>query len=236
MIHLSNTTFGYRRHPVIHCGELHIRPSSCLGIYGANGSGKTTLLRGIAGVLPPLGGTLSREPKLSIALVPQRQGFDPLWPMTAFDAASLAISAQSPLGWLGAKTRRIHEALEQIGVAHLAQCPFRDLSGGQQQRILLAGALACRPRVLLLDEPADGLDARTTDSLLEILRRLAHTGTALVMISHEAGELAQVADTFAWVELADSPHTPNELLSLSREDFLNRALGIAPFAPSQASN
>jgi ABC-type Mn2+/Zn2+ transport system ATPase subunit len=236
MIHLSNTTFGYRRHPVIRCGELHIRPGSCLGVYGANGSGKTTLLRGIAGVLPPLAGTVSREPKLSIALVPQRQGFDPLWPMTAFDAASLALSAQSPLGWLGGKARRIQEALEQIGVAHLAHRPFRDLSGGQQQRILLAGALACRPRVLLLDEPADGLDARTTDALLEILRHLAQSGTALVMISHEAGELAQVADTFAWVELAESSHTPNELLPLSREDFLRRALGNATYSPSPTAN
>jgi ABC-type Mn2+/Zn2+ transport system ATPase subunit len=236
MIHLSNSTFGYGRHAVIHCRELHIRPGSCLGIYGANGSGKTTLLRGIAGVLPPLAGAVSREPGLSIALVPQRQGFDPLWPMTAFDAASLALSAQSPLGWLGGKVRRIQEALEQIGVAHLVHRPFRDLSGGQQQRILLAGALACRPRVLLLDEPADGLDARTTDALLEILRHLAQTGTALVMISHEAGELAQVADTFAWVELAESPHTPNELVPLSREDFLHRALGNATYSPSPAAN
>ena len=230
MIHLSNAIFGYRRHAVIRCRELHIRSNSCLGIYGANGSGKTTLLRGIAGVLPPFAGTLSRDPNLSIALVPQRQGFDPLWPMTAFDAASLALSAQSPLGWLGAKTRLIHQALDQIGVANLAHRPFRDLSGGQQQRILLAGALACRPRVLLLDEPADGLDARTTDSLLEILRQLAQTGTALVMISHEAGELAHVADTFAWVELAGSPNTPNELLLLSRDDFLRRALGPSPSA------
>jgi ABC-type Mn2+/Zn2+ transport system ATPase subunit len=235
MIHLSNTTFGYRRHAVIHCGELHISRSSCLGIYGANGSGKTTLLRGIAGVLPPLAGTLSRDPKLSIALVPQRQGFDPLWPMTAFDAASLALSAQSPLGWLGGKTRLVEQALEQIGAAHLTHRPFRDLSGGQQQRILLAGALACRPRVLLLDEPADGLDARTTDAFLDILRRLAQTGTALVMISHEAGELARIADTFAWVELAESANIPNELLLLSKDDFLRRALGQSPSANSVLS-
>jgi zinc transport system ATP-binding protein len=225
MIQLANATFGYHGHPVIHCPDLHILPGTCLGIYGANGSGKSTLLRGIAGVLPPITGLLRRRPGLIVCLVPQRQAIDPVWPMTALDAAALAISAQSAFGWLGRRRRQIAAAMDQLDITGLARRPFKDLSGGQQQRVLLAGALACHPQVLLLDEPAEGLDAQSTSALLTLLRSQVAAGTALVMISHEAGELAHVADSFAWVDLATSSLDPNQLILFSRGDFLRKAVG-----------
>jgi len=240
MIHLENTAFGYHGIPIIHCVSLTITPGRCLGIYGANGSGKSTLLRGIAGALRPLSGTVSRGKSpggnrpLTISLVPQRQGIDAAWPMTAADAAAMAPSALSFTGWLGSRKRQIHLSMERLGIPHLAPKTFAQLSGGQQQRVLLAGALACEPHILLLDEPAEGLDAASTASLLQLLRDEVHQGMALVMISHESRELSHVADDFAWVDVAATPNTPNKLVSLSREDFLDRAAGRELDAPVPA--
>jgi ABC-type Mn2+/Zn2+ transport system ATPase subunit len=232
MIQLANATFGYHGHPVIHCQSLQILPGTCLGIYGANGSGKSTLLRGIAGALPPISGLRRRQPALILSLVPQRQAIDPAWPMTALDAAALALSAQSTLGWLGRRRRQIITAMAQLDIASLASRPFKELSGGQQQRVLLAGALACHPHVLLLDEPAEGLDAQSTAALLALLHRQVAAGAALVMISHEAGELAHVADSFAWVDVSASALEPNRLVLLSRSDFLRKAVGGNGNSPS----
>jgi zinc transport system ATP-binding protein len=236
MIDLDNAAFGYHRRPVIRCGRLHIAPGRCVGIYGANGSGKSTLVRGIAGVLAPLAGTVTRtatpagRPPVA-ALVPQRQAIDPAWPMTAGDAAAMAASARSRTGWLGPRRHAVAAAMARLAVADLARGPFAHLSGGQQQRVLLAGALACRPDLLLLDEPAEGLDAASTASLLDLLRTHVDQGMAVVMISHEAGELARLADLFAWVEVAPTPATPNDLVVLDRAAFLDRATG-APAHPA----
>jgi ABC-type Mn2+/Zn2+ transport system ATPase subunit len=226
LIRLENTIFGYHHVPVIRCRELAIIPGTCVGIYGANGSGKSTLMRGVAGVLSPMAGRVTRNANLVIALVPQRQAIDPAWPMTAFDAAAMALSSQTALGWLGRRKTAVVQSLESLQVAPLAHRPFKELSGGQQQRVLLAGALACKPQLLLLDEPAEGLDAASTAALLKLLRHQLTLGTALIMISHEAGELAQVAGSFAWVEVAATTHQPNELILLSREEFLRRGIGV----------
>ena len=83
----------------------------------------------------------------------------------------------------------------------------------------------------LLDEPAEGLDAASTASLLDLLRTHVDQGMAVVMISHEAGELARLADLFAWVEVAPTPATPNDLVVLDRAAFLDRATG-APAHPA----
>ncbi len=235
MIHLHDVSFGYRGHAVIRCKRLDIVGGVCVGIYGANGSGKSTLVRGIAGVLPALSGRVERAANLAIRLVPQRQAIDALWPMTAFDAAAMALSATRRFGWLLGSASRVRSAMERLRIAALAERPFAELSGGQQQRVLLAGALACEPKVLLLDEPAEGLDSGSTEELLAILRGLVNDGMALVMISHEAGELARVADRFAWVEVARNPSLPNELVLLSREAFLDRAIGRSPHAIPEVS-
>jgi len=232
VIRLEQTLFGYHHVPVIRCRELSIGPGTCVGIYGANGSGKSTLMRGIAGVLPPMAGHVTRDQEVVISLVPQRQAMDTAWPMTAFDAAAMAASSQSRLGWLGKRKASVTAAMQTLGVGNLATRRFRELSGGQQQRVLLAGALACKPHVLLLDEPAEGLDTASTAALLDLLRQQLTLGTALVMISHEAGELAQVAGSFAWVEVAATTSQPNELVPLSRDQFFQRALGANPLQPA----
>jgi ABC-type Mn2+/Zn2+ transport system ATPase subunit len=225
MIAIEDADFGYGKHAVIHCAGLEVRRGSCLGIYGSNGSGKSTLLRGIAGVLAPLRGKVVREAGVRVSLVPQRQGMDSTWPMTAADAAGMAVGAQRFGGWLTGARSEVLGAMEVMGVRDLARRSFAKLSGGQQQRILLAGALACRPSVLLLDEPAEGLDAASTESFLRLLKKQAEGGVGVVVISHELSELAAVADRFAFVEPAARAGLASSVSVLTREAFFDHVVG-----------
>jgi len=107
-----------------------------------------------------------RAANLRLAYLPQLRTIDPSWPMSALDAAAMASSALSLLGWVGRRKSAIHQRMQTLAVDDLARRPFVKLSGGQQQRVLLAGVLATDPQILLLDEPTDGLDLRSRDLLV----------------------------------------------------------------------
>src|SRR5438132_8769849 len=150
--------FGYANRPVVRVDRLHLDAGRSLGIFGPNGSGKTTLVRGLSGLLPPMDGTIAHAAQLRIGYLPQYRHIDLSWPMSGLDAALLATSARRPLGWMGRHKAATRDMLRRLEVDVLASSRFATLSGGQQQRILLAGAMAAEPNVLLLDEPTDGLD------------------------------------------------------------------------------
>ena len=196
MITLKDAKFGYASRAVVHVRALEIRAGRCLGIYGPNGAGKTTLLKGIAGQIKPISGEVTRE-AVRAAWVPQRQGLDALWPMAAFDVAALTLSAHRRLGLMGAAKHDVRAMLAALNLGSFANKPFQKLSGGQQQRVLIAGALAAKPQLLLLDEPTDGLDAQATDDLLALIRAQVAAGLAVVIISHDTHELKAVADDMA---------------------------------------
>lgn len=197
LIELNEALLGYRGHPVVRVERLAVRSGRCLGVFGPNGSGKTTLLRTIAGLLNPLAGTVRRTGPAVVGYLPQLRNLDLSWPMTAFDAAALATSSRSLMGWIGRHKRGIRDRLEEMGVASLAQRPFARLSGGQQQRVLLAGVLAIEPQVLLLDEPTEGLDQQSRAGLLASLGSLKQSGLAIVLITHDEQDLAGLADEVA---------------------------------------
>jgi ABC-type Mn2+/Zn2+ transport system ATPase subunit len=209
LIELKNIVLGYSNRPVVRVEHLAVRPGRCLGIFGPNGSGKTTLLRAVAGLLKPIFGTIDRSPSLRLAYLPQLRTIDASWPMSAFDAAAIASSSLSLLGWVGRRKHAIHQQLQTLGVDELARRPFRTLSGGQQQRILLAGVLATDPQVLLLDEPTDGLDLRSRDLLVDTLHRAREAGLAIVLITHDPGELSLLADEIAHLHLAPDAGQPS---------------------------
>lgn len=197
LIELREALLGYRGHAVVRVERLALRAGRCLGVFGPNGSGKTTLLRTIAGLLNPLAGTVGRTGPAVVGYLPQLRNLDLSWPMSGFDAAALASSSRSLLGWIGRRRADILGRLEEMGVATLAQRPFAKLSGGQQQRVLLAGVLAIRPQVLLLDEPTEGLDQQSRAGLLSSLGALKQTGLAIVLITHDEQDLAGLADEVA---------------------------------------
>jgi ABC-type Mn2+/Zn2+ transport system ATPase subunit len=222
LIEVHDATFGYGGRPVVRVEHLELSRSKCLGIFGPNGSGKTTLVRGITGLLSPMAGQVTHATKttreaLRIGYLPQHRNIELHWPMTALDAASLAISARRWFGWIGPRLKDVLAMMNRLGIDHLAARPFASLSGGQQQRVLLSGALAGDPTVLVLDEPTEGLDVRSTQELIDLLRQFVAEGLAMMIISHEADDLVQVSGEIAWLHPAQQQGEPSRVEIVSPE-------------------
>ena len=183
MLELDGVGFRYGRGDwVLRDVSLAVLPGRAAAVLGPNGRGKTTLARVAAGRLSPLEGAVRRsEPA---AFVPQSRGSAFAYP--AFDMVLMGRAGQIPA--FSTPGRRDREAarlaMEQVGIAHLAQRPFPTLSGGEQQLVLIARALASRSRLLVLDEPAAGLDLANQARVLTLLKHLLDDGLALVLTTH----------------------------------------------------
>jgi ABC-type Mn2+/Zn2+ transport system ATPase subunit len=227
MIGVTNAIFGYDNRPIVSVDRLEVRPGHCLGMFGPNGSGKTTLVRGLAGLLAPLSGSVQRQSELRIGYVQQHRSIELHWPMTALDAASMAVSARTRCGWISREhRRRIVEHLSVLEAIDLADRPFASLSGGQQQRVLLAGALSALPQLLILDEPTDGLDVRSRRILLRVLRDAATRGLATIMISHAIDDIATLSDEVAWFQEADLPGQPTRVELVPVDELVRRVMNM----------
>jgi ABC-type Mn2+/Zn2+ transport system ATPase subunit len=224
LIELREALFGYANRPVVQVDALCLHAGRCLGVFGPNGSGKTTLVRGMTGLLKPMRGEVARDDSIRIGYLPQHRSMDLHWPMTGFDAAALAISAHSRLGWVGRHDRaHILESMRSMGIVDLARRAFAKLSGGQQQRVLLAGALATGPQVLVLDEPTDGLDVRSRRELLDLLMRMQKSrDLCTVLISHEVEDLLAVSDRIAWLHRPDDSNQPSRVEAIAPDELGDR--------------
>ena len=223
LIDVKDATFGYDNRPVVQVRNLALHAGQCLGMFGPNGSGKTTLVRGITGLLAPMNGLVKRKSNLRLGYLPQHRGMELHWPMSALDAASMAVSAHRPLGWIDDAARQtIFAKLKILEVGDLAHRRMASLSGGQQQRVLLAGALAAQPQFLVLDEPTEGLDVRSRTILLRSLRRAAQDGLATIMISHAIDDLLALCEEVAWLHPAVDPESPTQVETLAAAELADR--------------
>jgi len=168
-----------------HC-DLEIARPGLWMLVGNNGSGKSTLLRLISGLLQADGGTV--DTLLKPALVFQNPDHQLLLPSCGSD-----LQLGLPAGLSAAeRTARMERALQQVGLSGMEQRPIHTLSGGQKQRLAIAGALASRARLLLLDEPTALLDPDSQQDLLRLIRRLCSQGDAPITalwITHRLDEL-----------------------------------------------
>jgi len=224
LVELSDAVFGYGGRAVVHVGALGLDTGRCLGVFGPNGAGKTTLIRGVTGLLAPMYGGVWQHEGVRFGYLPQHRALELHWPMTAFDAAAMATSARKPFGWVGGAAHRVTKSMERLGVADLSGRAFARLSGGQQQRLLLAGALASEPTVLVLDEPTDGLDVQSRRTLLDLLRDLTAEGLSTVVISHEVEDLLLLCHDIAWLHLGEGPGRPSEVELIRPDGLAERML------------
>jgi ABC-type Mn2+/Zn2+ transport system ATPase subunit len=241
LVEITSATFGYERRPVVRVDSLSLHAGRCLGVFGPNGAGKTTLVRGITGLLAPMSGSITRQPagatseseslgdvstrEPRFGYLPQYRAMDLHWPMTGFDAAALALSALRPFGWLRRRdVAKVREAMQRMAAIELARQSFAKLSGGQQQRLLLAGALATEPTVLVLDEPTEGLDVRSRKSLLDLLHAENARGLCTVMVSHDVEDLLHLADEIAWLHPGQDAGDPSHLEMIGPELLRERVL------------
>ncbi|MCU1442388.1 MAG: hypothetical protein JWQ59_538 [Cryobacterium sp.] len=194
---VANASFAYGQEPALQDISFDVRPGEAVALIGPNGSGKSTLLKGVLGLISRVAGTVevlgsSPAPAGSIGYMPQADELDPQFPVTLQQVVMMG--RYRSIGWLrmpGASDRKaVATALEAVGLAHRARTRFGQLSGGQQQRGLLARALASGPRLLLLDEPFNGLDQKNRDALVSTLERLKENGVAVLVSTHDL-ELAR---------------------------------------------
>ncbi|WP_396903761.1 ABC transporter ATP-binding protein [Mycolicibacterium phlei] len=182
---------------------LHIEPAQMVALLGPSGCGKTSLLRAIAGLSPLDTGTI-RIGDRDVSHVPARQRpigmvfqHYALFPnMTVAENVAFPLTIRRQRR--NARSHRVEELLDLIGMTALADRYPNQLSGGQQQRVALARALASEPDVLLLDEPLAALDAAIRTGLRDEIRRIQHrVGTTAVFVTHDQSEAMAVADRVA---------------------------------------
>ncbi|MCC7510391.1 MAG: metal ABC transporter ATP-binding protein [Planctomycetes bacterium] len=164
-----------------------------IALIGPNGAGKTTLLRAILG-------TVRYRGKIAIGgrigYVPQRLQYDRTLPMTVLEFMALTLQS-SPVvfGIRRATRRRALELLEHVGATRLARSSLGGLSGGELQRVMLAGALHGAPELLLLDEPAAGVDMEGEATFLELIHKQVHErGATVVLVSHDLSVVSDITD------------------------------------------
>ncbi|HWB18801.1 MAG TPA: ATP-binding cassette domain-containing protein [Phycisphaerales bacterium] len=227
VVEAKNAVFGYQGRAIVRVECLQVHAGQCLGVFGPNGSGKTTLVRGLSGLIPPMAGSVQRSGTLRMGYVQQHRSMDLQWPMTALDAASIAVSSRRPFGWMSSHARRgIVEAMVTLEVSDLSERHFASLSGGQQQRVLLAGALAAQPELLILDEPTEGLDVRSRRILLRALSEAEKNGLATIMISHAIDDLASLSDEVVWFHEGEHEGEPSRVEVMAVDSLVERVLKL----------
>jgi polar amino acid transport system ATP-binding protein len=219
-IQLRGVGKSFGTHKVLGGIDLDIGRGERVCIIGPSGSGKSTLLRcmvfletydegeiHLEGRLLGYSGqgeSRRKDSEVQIAAVRRNVGmvfqqFN-LWPhMTALGNVAAALRVVK--GMTRAEAERIsREALGTVGLAHKADDHPQRLSGGQQQRVAIARALAMNPSILLFDEPTSALDPELVGEVLEVMRKLAGQGITMVVVTHEMGFAAEVADRVIFMD------------------------------------
>lgn len=185
-VRVMNADLGIGRRTILPTVDLEIGPGEVVALVGPNGSGKTTLLRSLLGTLPALRGRVVVDlGGRGVAYLPQRPGAV-LFNETVHDeiAFTRRVNPVAPdAAWL----------VELLELGPLLDRDPRDLSAGERERAALCAVLSASPALALLDEPTRGMDARRKEILAGLLRGLARVGTTVVVATHDAGLVAQIA-------------------------------------------
>jgi zinc transport system ATP-binding protein len=215
---------GSPARPALEDVTLSVRPGERLGILGPNGGGKSTLLKLTLGLLRAQTGSISifglspaeaRSRRL-IGYVPQRIEAELAFPISVRQAVRMSAAlGRSPWRRLPAAVHeRVEQALHMVGVGQLADRPVGKLSGGQLQRVMIARALANRPRLLLLDEPTVGIDVAGQQRFGELLKSLHDSlGLTIVVVSHDIRTIAASSDRVACLSRTLHSHVAPEGLT-----------------------
>ena len=211
--------------------DLTVRKGEFVAVLGPNGVGKSTLIKAVLGLLPLAEGTISvmGEPPGAandqIGYLPQRRSFDAQLRVRGVDVVRLGLDGNRwgvPIPgasrW-SARTRadnaRVREVIEQVDASAYAHRPVGRLSGGEQQRLLIAQALASRPRLLLLDEPLDSLDLPNQSAIAALVSRICREdGVTVVMVAHDVNPILGYLDRVVYIASGGAAAgTPHEVIT-----------------------
>lgn len=190
---LDRVQVRYDQHVAVEDVTGTVAAGEAVALVGPNGGGKSTLIRAILGLVPVARGSITvlgrrpAEARRDVAYVPQADTLDPEFPVSA--AQVVLMGRYRRVGWLRRPSRddraAAMTALARVGLADLARARFGTLSGGQRQRVLIARAIVADPRLILLDEPFNGLDTVSQEAILTLLDELKAAGVAVVIATHD---------------------------------------------------
>jgi zinc/manganese transport system ATP-binding protein len=186
---LHNLSLGYDRHPAVQRLSGVFAPASLTAVVGPNGSGKSTLLKALAGHSRPLAGAIDRGGvrPAEIAYLPQAHGLDLKFPLSLGDLVGFGLMGRRGLfaGFRAEDRRRIADLMAEVGLEGLEDRPIGSVSGGQLQRALFARVMAQDAKLVLLDEPFNGIDARAAEDLAQVMAQWPSQGRTVIAVLHD---------------------------------------------------
>ena len=205
MIEVRELSFAYGQSPVLSGLSFTIGEGGLTALLGCNGAGKTTLFRCMLGLNPSFKGAIEingknlrnlsmRQRAREISYIPQSHA--PVYDYEVLDVVLMSTTNDMPaLKNPGPdQLKRAYEALERVGIAHLAQRTYTQISGGEQQMVLIARALAQNARTIIMDEPTSALDYGNTVKVLTCVRRLAREGMSIIQSTHQPDQAFLYSD------------------------------------------
>lgn len=210
-VFVQDLTVAYDQKPVLWDVDFYAPYGSLTAIIGPNGAGKSTLLKSILDLVHPATGSIQilgdtyQKNKLKVAYVPQKTSVDWSFPITVFDI--VLMGRYGHLYFMQRPSQQDKEialqALEQVKMLDFKDRHISQLSGGQQQRVFLARALAQQAELYCMDEPFNGIDTSSEDTILQVLHALKEQGKTIIVVHHN---LSKVLTHFDWVALINTKH------------------------------
>ena len=240
MLSVTGLTVRYGSFTAVSEVDAEVADGEVLALLGPSGCGKSTLLRAVAGLEPPVAGTL-RWDDTDLADVPvHRRGFGlvfqdgQLFPHRDV-AGNVAFGLRMRHAPAAERRSRVAELLDLVGLAGYERRKVTELSGGEQQRVALARALAPRPRLLLLDEPLSALDRALREQLaMDLAGVLRVAGATALVVTHDHDEAFTLADRVAVMRAGRIVQTgpPEEVWRRPADEDTARFLGCGLFVPA----
>ncbi len=175
LVQLDRVNLSFNDNKVLSDINLNLHANEIVTVIGPNGAGKSSLVSLIIGLQSPSQGSITRKKNLRIGYMPQKLAIDPQLPLSTRRFLSLC-----------GNSSRLQHAIKRLSIECLLNTPVQKLSGGEMQRVLLARAIMQNPELLVLDEPAQGVDVTGQAELYHLLGELRHElGCGVLMVSHD---------------------------------------------------
>jgi zinc transport system ATP-binding protein len=175
LVDVSHLDISIEQQVILQDIRLQVHKDEIVTLIGPNGAGKSTLVKAVLGLIQPTRGTIYKKPGLRMGYMPQKLLIEPYMPLSVLRFLELAPLKSS-----------LDAIVEELGIRHLLSSPMQSISGGESQRVLMARALLSHPELLVLDEPAQGVDVAGQQELYQLIIRIRdRRQCGILMVSHD---------------------------------------------------
>lgn len=204
-ISVKNLSIRYNNgHLALHDVSFYLEKGTICALIGVNGGGKSTLFKSLMGLVKPLTGSIklgqlpiSKALKQNlVSYVPQSEEVDWQFPVSVYDVVMMGRYGYMNFLRRPSKTdkQKVEKAMQRVDVLHLKDRQIGELSGGQKKRVFLARALAQESKIILLDEPFTGVDVKTENAIVELLKQLKNEGHLILVSTHNLASVPSFCD------------------------------------------